>query len=186
MHNSPVLNRMVNWLWHFFFGFKTVRFSWENNINAWPLVNTSKSHHLAIGAFSIFNLPYRKSLKAKQCRINDLGITLCSAFTPSANVLTAGNKVGAILYFIKRSFICLTKAIFVLLCSALVRQRLEHVIQANFPYFKKDIYHLERTKRAATSCVNVQRCLTYEERLPSKKGGQEMIWSWPARFYWTK
>ncbi len=42
-------------------------------------------------------------------QINDLGITVNSAFTPSANILTAANKARGMLYFIKRSFTCLTK-----------------------------------------------------------------------------
>ncbi len=42
-------------------------------------------------------------------QINDLGITVNLAFTPSANVPTAANKAWRMLYFIKRSFTCLTK-----------------------------------------------------------------------------
>ncbi len=81
---------------------------------------------------------------------NDLGITVNSAFTPSANVLTVVNKARGMLYFIKRSFICLTKEIFVPLYRELVRPHLEYAIQANCPYLNKDIYHLERIQRAAT------------------------------------
>ncbi len=53
--------------------------------------------------------------------INDLGITVNSEFTPSASVRTAANKVRGMLYFIERSFTCLTNWIFVHLYSALVR-----------------------------------------------------------------
>ncbi len=45
-------------------------------------------------------------------QISDLGITVNSAFTPSANVLTAANKARGMLYLIKTSFTCLTKEIF--------------------------------------------------------------------------
>ncbi len=48
--------------------------------------------------------------KCKQ--INDLGVTVNSAFTPSVNVLTAANKARGMLYLIKRSFASLTKEIF--------------------------------------------------------------------------
>ncbi len=75
--------------------------------------------------------------KCKQ--VNDLGITVNSAFTPSANVLTAANKARGILYLIKRSFTCLTKEIFVPLYRALVRPHLEYAIQANGPSQKGHI-----------------------------------------------
>ncbi len=73
------------------------------------------------------------------------------------------------LYFIKRSFICVTKEIFVSLYSALVRPHLEYAVQANCLYFKKDICHLERIQWAATRCVKCLRGLTYEERLKTLK-----------------
>ncbi len=57
------------------------------------------------------------------------------------------------------------KEIFVPLYSALVRPHLEYAIQANCPNLNKDTYHLERTKRAATSWVKGLRDLKYAERL---------------------
>ncbi len=68
--------------------------------------------------------------------INDLGITVNTAFTPSANVLAAANKARGMLHFIERSFTCLTKKIFVPLYSALVRPHLEYAMQANRPCLK--------------------------------------------------
>ncbi len=47
----------------------------------------------------------------------------------------------------------------------LVRPHLEYAIQANCPYLKKDIYHLERIQRVATRWVKGLRDLSYEERL---------------------
>ncbi len=73
------------------------------------------------------------------------------------------------LYFIKRSFACLTNEIFVPQCSALVLPHLEYAIQANCPCLKKDINHLERIQRAATRWVKGLRSLTYEERLQDLK-----------------
>ncbi len=58
-------------------------------------------------------------------------ITVNSAFTPSANALTAANRARRMLYFIKRSFTCMMKGIFVPLCSALVRLHLEKEKNAN-------------------------------------------------------
>ncbi len=92
-----------------------------------------------------------------------------AAFTPSANVLAAANKARGMLYSIKRSFTCLTKEIFVPLYSALVRPHLEYAMQANCPYLKWDINHLERIQRAATRWVKGLRGLTYEERLQAPK-----------------
>ncbi len=97
--------------------------------------------------------------------VNDLGMKVNSAFTLSANVLNVANKARRMLYFIKRSFTCLTKEIFVPLYSGLVRPHLEYAIQANCPYLKKDIYHLERIQRAARRWVKGLRDLSYEERL---------------------
>ncbi len=57
------------------------------------------------------------------------------------------------------------KEIFVPLYSASVRPNPEYAIQANCPYLKKDIYHLERIQRAATRWVKGLRGLSYEERL---------------------
>ncbi len=92
-----------------------------------------------------------------------------AAFTLSANVLAAANKARGILYFIKRSFTCLTKEIFVPLYSVLVRPQLEYAMQANFPYLKNDINHLEIIQRATTRWVKGLRGLTYEERLQALK-----------------
>ncbi len=72
---------------------------------------------------------------------------------------------GNLLYLIKRSFTCPIKEIFLLLCRALVRPHLEYGIQANCPYLKKDIYHLESIQLAATRWVKGLRDLSYEERL---------------------
>ncbi len=102
-------------------------------------------------------------------QINDLGITVNSAFTPSANVLAAANKARGMLYFIKRSFICLTKEIFVPLYSALVRPHLEYAILANCPYLKNDINHLEKIQRAAMRWVKGLRNFNYEDRLKEQK-----------------
>ncbi len=52
---------------------------------------------------------------------------------------------------------------------ALVRPHLEYANQANCPYLKKDIYHLERTQRAAMRWVKGLRDLSYEERLKELK-----------------
>ncbi len=94
-------------------------------------------------------------------QINDLGITVNAAFTPSANVLAAANKARGMLYFIKRSFTCLTKEIFAPLYSALVRPHLEYAIEANCQYLKKDINHLKRIPRAAIRWVKGLRDKLY-------------------------
>ncbi len=77
-------------------------------------------------------------------QINNLNITVKSAFTPPANVLTDANKARGLLYFIKRLFVCLMKEIRVPLYSALVRPHLEYAVDENGPYLIQDIYHLER------------------------------------------
>ncbi len=110
-------------------------------------------------------------------QINDLGITVNSAFTPSANVLTAANKVRGILSFIKRSFTCLTKEIFVPLYSALLRPHLEYANQANYPFPKQG--HIPPRKNT-TGWVKFLRDISYVDRLkrikiaiPRKKKDKE-------------
>ncbi len=98
-----------------------------------------------------------------------------SAFTPSANILSTANKARRMLYFRKSSFTCLTNVISVplLLClllySALLRPHLKCAIQANCPYLKKDINHLERIQMRATRWVKSLRGLTNEEWLNALK-----------------
>ncbi len=63
----------------------------------WDLpLNASKSHHLSIEVYPDDCLVLSEEANVEQmtkCKqINDLGITVNSAFTPSANVLTAANK----------------------------------------------------------------------------------------------
>ncbi len=97
-----------------------VRSSIEQALNwsrRWDLpLNASKSHHLSIGDHPDDRLILSEGANGEQMtkceQINDLGITVNSAFIPSANVLTAANKARGMLYFLKRLFTCLTKEIF--------------------------------------------------------------------------
>ncbi len=136
----------------------------------WDLpVNASRNHLLPRGGHPDHRLVLSEEsngeLMTKCEQINDLGITVNSAFTPSANVLATANKARGMLYFMQRSFTCLPKEIFVSLYRALVKPYLEYAIQANCPYLKKDIYHLERTQREATRWMKGLRDLRYEDRL---------------------
>ncbi len=75
--------------------------SWSRR---WDLqLNASKSHHLSIGGPPDRRLVLSEEVEGKlmtKCeQINDLGMTVNSAFTPSANVLAAANKARGILYF---------------------------------------------------------------------------------------
>ncbi len=78
---------------------------------------------------------------------------------PSWGVACAANKARGMLYFIKRSFTCLTKEIILTVHRALVRHHLEYAIQANRLYLKNDIYHLERIQRTGSSWVKGLRDL---------------------------
>ncbi len=51
----------------------------------------------------------------------------------------------------------------------MVKWATKALIQANCPYLKMDIYHLERTQRAATRWVKGIRDLNYRERLKAQK-----------------
>ncbi len=81
-----------------------------------PSVKCNKNHHLSIGGHPDDRIVLSEEANSEQMtkceQINDLGITVNSAFTSSENVLTVANKARGMLYFIKMSFTCLTKEIF--------------------------------------------------------------------------
>ncbi len=84
-------------------------FNWAHR---WHLpLSASKSHHLLIGDTPDLRIALPEEAAGKSLQkcelINDLGITVNGAFTPSANVLAAANKARGMLYFIKKSFTCL-------------------------------------------------------------------------------
>ncbi len=68
-------------------------------------INANKSHHLSIRGHSVDRVVLSEEGNSEQMtkceQINDLGITVNSAFTPSANVLTAADKARGMLFFIK-------------------------------------------------------------------------------------
>ncbi len=97
-------------------------FNWSHR---WHLpLSACKSHHLSIGGTPDLRIALPEDAAGKSLQkcgqINDLGIIVNAAFTPSTNVLAAANIARGMLYFIKRSFTGLTKEIFVPLYSALV------------------------------------------------------------------
>ncbi len=107
-------------------------FTWSRR---WDLpLNASKSHHQSIGDNPDHRIALSEEAEGKslqKCKhIIYLDITRNAALPPSADVLAAANKARGMLNFIKRSFICLTKEIFVSLDSALVRPHLEYAIQS--------------------------------------------------------
>ncbi len=143
---------------------------WLKLMHSW-LEQSPFSENVTIhAAIFIHAFCEKANLTLQKCeQINDLGITVNAAFTPSANVLAAANKVRGILYFKKTSFNCFTNEIFVPLYSALVLPHLEYAFQADYLFLKKDINRLEIIQRAATRCVKGLWGLTYEERLKAIK-----------------
>ncbi len=124
-------------------------FNWSHR---WDLpLSASKSHQLSIGGTPNLLVALSEEAAGKSLQkceqINDLSITVNEAFTSSNYFLAAANKARGMLYFIKRSFACLTREIFVPLYSALVQPHLEYAIQGNCPYLQKDINHLQRIQR---------------------------------------
>ncbi len=95
-------------------------------------LNASACHRLSMGGTPDLRIALPEEAAGKsllECeQIKDLGITVKTAFTPSANVLAASNKARGMLHLIKRSSTCLAKEIFVPLYSALVRPHLEYAI----------------------------------------------------------
>ena len=135
----------------------------------WDLpLNATKCYHLPIGQQPQFSLSL--STDNSQCipvveSARDLGIQVSSSFTPTLNCIEAANKARRILFLIRRSFARLTPSIFLPLYTSMVRPHLEYCVQANSPYLRKDIDHLEKVQRLATRMVAGYRELDYEERL---------------------
>ncbi len=82
----------------------------------WSLpLNASRSQHILIGGPPDLHLPLFEEdggeLEQKYEQIKDLGIAANSAFTTSANALTVANKAWGMLYYIRRSFLCLCSSI---------------------------------------------------------------------------
>ncbi len=123
-------------------------------------------------------------LKCEQ--ISDLGITVNSAFIPSANESTlvkdlgvqtdnmffpsvqcteTANKARRLIFMIRRSIQDHSKSAFIPLYEALVCPHLEYAMPACSPNLVADINHLERIQRFATRLVAGMRHLPYEERL---------------------
>ncbi len=80
----------------------TIRAEKAPLLHRWDLpLNASKSHHLSIGGTHDLCIALSEEAAGKSLQkceqINDLGITVNAAFTPSAAI-----KASGILYFIKR------------------------------------------------------------------------------------
>ncbi len=107
--------------------------------------------------------PYLKRLKVNRCRINDLGITVNSAFTPAANALANANKAVIIimLYFIKRSFTCLKSENFVPLYSASVRPHMPSKKIVHTPKRHKPPRKMTKVSNKASLMKNALKSLNF-------------------------
>ncbi len=123
-------------------------FSWSRR-GDFPL-NASKGCHLSTGGppdltLDLFEEAEDKSMQKCEL-INDVGLTVYSAFTLLTDVLTAPSKARGMLYFIKRSFTCLMKEIFVPLFRALVTPHLEDAIKQSVSASKRTCTTLKEYK----------------------------------------
>ena len=95
----------------------------------------------------------------------DLGVILTKDLKAGRQCREAARKAMTLLRTIKRHFIRLDKATFLILYKSYVRPLLEYSIQAWSPHLRKDINCLEQVQRRATKLVIGLRKREYADRL---------------------
>lgn len=98
------------------------------------------------------------------CRV-DLGVLEDGRLDVSQQCVLAAPKANCVLGCIKKGVISRSREVAVLLCSALVRPRLEYCAQVWGPQHKKDGDLLERVQRRAAKMMRELEHLSYEEGL---------------------
>ena len=97
----------------------------------------------------------------------DLGVWISSDLKPSLHCSKAVASAMRVLSMIRRTFVNISKELFVFLYKTYVRPHLEYCASIWSPSLGKDIDALEKVQKRATKLVRGLRHLPYEQRLKS-------------------
>ena len=97
----------------------------------------------------------------------DLGVWFTSDLKPSLHCCKAAASAMKILSMIRRSFVNISKKLFIFLYKTYVRPHLEYCVPIWSPYYVKDIEILEKVQKRATKLVRGHNNLPYGQRLRS-------------------
>ena len=97
----------------------------------------------------------------------DLGVWFTNDLKPSLHCCKAAASAMRVLSMIRRSFVNISKDLFVFLYTTYVRPKLEYCVPIWSPYFVKDIDVLEKVQKRATKLIKGYEKLPYDQRLKS-------------------
>ena len=95
----------------------------------------------------------------------DLGVWTTNKMEPSLHCQKAVASAAKILGMIRRTFVNISKDLFVFLYKTYVRPHLEYCVQLWCPYLAKDIDMVEKVQMRATKLVKGIARLPYTDRL---------------------
>ena len=129
-------------------------------------MNINKCKVLHIGSSnSKFDYEIESRPLIKSNHEKDLGIYIQSNLKWDLQVRNCTAKANRTLGLIRKSFKYLNRDNLKLLYTSLVRPHIEYAVSSWCPYFKKDIFELEKVQRRATKLVPDLHNLNYSARL---------------------
>jgi len=139
--------------------------------NKWLLdfnIEKCKVMHVGHKLATSYSLSRTDGIPSKLVEVDeekDLGVILTNDLKAGRQCREAARKAMNVLRTIKRHFVRLDKATFLILYKSYVRPLLEYSIQAWSPHLKKDINCLEQVQKRATKLVVGLKKREYADRL---------------------